>query len=429
MTLPPPLLDNNSTTNDSPVFGDNPDEITEPNAKGIILFIASLALIVTILGGNGLVLVLLIKFRHLRTATNYFIIGMQNIGTLQSMELLAKNSTMNDSLLFGESPAEVTINEPTPLSAKTVILFISSLALIMTILGGNGLVLALLIKFRRLRTATNYFIIGMASADFIVGISLILHTIIALNPQLPISTIGCLLLRCTGIFPSVTSCLTLLFVSLDRYLKIVMPLRYHDLMSKKVAIMIVMSIYIYAALTIYGLPLSIANQTHDLICPIFKEIVHPFYLQFLVFVNILFPMCLMCIMYGQIIRVLIQKIRQERRIIPQQQPRDYNNLGTSRHLWLKRERRTIKTLVILLCLCIVGMVPICGLIFKDIFNPSHQIAQDVRNIIRYFTFLNSAVNPIVYSLRSEHFRVYTRKLFGISKKRKLKEHGMVILLL
>ncbi|XP_072028197.1 adenosine receptor A1-like [Amphiura filiformis] len=303
---------------------------------------------------------------------------------LQSPELLAKNSTMNDSLLFGESPLKVyTITEPTPLSAKATILFISSLALIM-IFGGNGL--------------------------------------------LPISPIGCLLLRCTGIFPSVTSCLTLLFISLDRYLKIVMPLRYHDLMSKRVAMMIVVSIYIYAALTTYGLPLSIANQTHNLICPIFKEIVHPFYLQFLIFVNILFPLCLMCIIYGQIFRVLIQKIRQERRIIPQPcqpQPREGRNtgcynLGPSRHLWLKRERRTIKTLVILLCLCIVGWVPICVVIFKDIYNPLHQIAQDVRNVVRYFTFLNSAVNPIVYSLRSKQFRVYTRKLFGLSKKKKLK---------
>ncbi|XP_072027813.1 adenosine receptor A3-like [Amphiura filiformis] len=346
---------------------------------------------------------------------------------LQSPELLVMNSTMNDSFLFGESPAKVTITKPTPLSAKAIIVFISSLALIMTILGGNGLVLVLLIKFRRLRTATNYFIIGMASADFILGISLILHTIIALNPQLPISTIGCLLLRCTSIFPSVISCLTLLAVSLDRYLKIVMPLRYHDLMSKKVAMMIVMSIYIYAALTTYGLPLSIANQTHDLICTRLKEVVHPFYLQFLIFVNILFPLCLMCIMYGQIIRVLIQNIRQERRIIPQQQAREGRygargcyNLGISRHIWLKRERRTIKTLVILLGLCIFGWVPLCGVILTEIYNPSYGIGQDVRNVVKYFPFINSAANPIVYSLRSEQFRAYARKLFGISKKKALK---------
>ncbi|XP_072027814.1 adenosine receptor A2b-like [Amphiura filiformis] len=335
---------------------------------------------------------------------------------LQSPELLIKNSIMNDSFLFGESPDDVNITEPTPLSAKAIILFISSLALIMTILGGNGLVLVLLIKFHCLRTATNYFIIGMASADFTVGITLISNIIINLNPKMPIPPIGCLLLRCTVIFPSVISCLTLLSVSLDRYLKIVMPLRYHDLMSKRVAMMIVMSIYIYAALTTYGLPLSIANQTHeDLTCTRFSIVFNPFYLQFLIFGNILFPQCLIFIIHGQIFRVLIQKIRKERRIVPQQQAREGR-----RQFWLKRERRTIKTLVILLGVCIFGWVPICGVILAEIYNPSYNVGQDVRNLVRYFAFINSAANPIVYSLRSEQFRVYARKLFGISKKQKLK---------
>ncbi|XP_072033090.1 beta-2 adrenergic receptor-like [Amphiura filiformis] len=328
------------------------------------------------------------------------------------------DNNSNDSLVFGDSPDDVT--EP---NAKATIIFIASLALIMTILGGNGLVLVLIIKFRRLRTATNYFIIGMASADFTIGITLISNIItINLYSQLPISAIGCLLLRCTVIFPSVISCLTLLSVSLDRYLKIVMPLRYHDLMSKRVAMMIVVSIYIYAALTTYGLPLSIANQIHeDLICPRFAAVFNPVYLQFLIFGNILFPLCLICIIYGQIFRVVIQKIRKERRIVPQQQPREgRNNLGNLRHIWFKRERRSIKTLVILLGLCIFGWVPICSVILTDIYNPSHEVRQDVRNIVRYFPFINSAANPIVYSLRSEQFRMYARKLFGISKKKTLK---------
>ncbi|XP_072028199.1 LOW QUALITY PROTEIN: adenosine receptor A1-like [Amphiura filiformis] len=264
------------------------------------------------------------------------------------------------------------------------------------------------------------------------------HYTINSYSQLPISAIGCLLLRCTVIFPSVISCLTLLSVSLDRYLKIVMPLRYHDLMSKRVATEIVISVYSQppgqpdanciqytynAALTIYGLPLiNIVNQTHeDLICGRFATVFNPFYLQFLIFGNILFPLCLICIIYGHIFRVVIQKIRKERRIVPQQQPREgRNNLGNLRHIWFKRERRSIKTLVILLGLCIFGWVPICGVILMEIYNPSYEVGQDVRNVVRSFTFINSAANPIVYSLRGEQFRVYARKFFGIHKGKKMK---------
>ncbi|XP_072027853.1 adenosine receptor A1-like [Amphiura filiformis] len=320
------------------------------------------------------------------------------------------------------SPDEVS--EPSSL-ATAIIYFISGLALLV-ILGGNGLVIILIVKFRRLRTATNYFILGMASADFSLGIIVTVVIIMKLHPHLPIPPIGCLLLRCTILFPAVTSCLTLLSVSLDRYLKIVMPLRYHDLMSKRIAMMIVISIFVYTALTIYVLPLTISNGTQ-----IFNQtcwinysltIIHPAYLQFLVFGNILLPLCLICIIYGQIFRKVVQIIGHERSSIPQQPARNIirNSRRSSRHSWTRswitRELKTIKTLVILLGLCIFGWVPFCGVILFEIYNPSYQVGLKALSVIRVCTSLNSAANPIVYSLRSEQFRLCLRKLFGITKK-------------
>ncbi|XP_072027912.1 beta-2 adrenergic receptor-like [Amphiura filiformis] len=313
------------------------------------------------------------------------------------------------------------VSEPSSF-ATAIIYFISGLALLV-ILGGNGLVIILIVKFSRLRTATNYFILGMASADFALGIIVTVVIIMKLNHHWPMPQFGCLLLRCTTLFPAVTSCLTLLSVSMDRYLKIVMPLRYHDLMSKRVAMMIVISIFVYTALTIYVLPLTISNGTQ-----IFNQtcwvdfsltIIHPAYLQFLVFGNILLPLCLICIMYGQIFRTVIQMIGHERSIrIPQQQAKKmrYMTSRRSSRNWITRELRTIKTLVILLGLCIFGWVPFCGVVLFEIYNPSYQVGLKVLSVIRMCTSLNSAANPIVYSLRSEQFRLCIRKLFGITKK-------------
>ena len=86
----------------------------------------------------------------------------------------------------------------------------------------------------------------------------------------------------------------------------------------------------------------------------------------------------------------------------------------------RRELNTVKTLIILLTLCICGWFPYTSVLLSENYNPSFQAGLGVRSLVGYLVYLNSAVNPLVYCLRSEHFRNCTRKLFcghrGVRKK-------------
>ena len=169
---------------------------------------------------------------------------------------------------------------------------------------------------RRLRTPTNFFISGMAITDFSVGIVMISNWVIRLNPQISLTPFDCLLFWCANVFGGLTSCLTLLLVSLDRYLKVLLPLRYQAIMSNKVAISAVVSLYAYAIFTMYGLPLAGLNRIHkDFGIPCFfqlSKIFDPIYLHFLIFVHVLLPLFLVCVMYTHLFRVVRKKLHAER---------------------------------------------------------------------------------------------------------------------
>ncbi|XP_072027741.1 histamine H2 receptor-like [Amphiura filiformis] len=298
---------------------------------------------------------------------------------------------MNDSTLLTESMAE-------PSTLAKAIISIVGLALIVTILGGNGLVLLLLIRFRRLRTTTNYFILGMASADFTVGIVLIGTIIVRFNPQFLTSPVHCLVYWCSAIAPSITSCWALFFANFDRYLKLAFPLRYHMIMSPKVAMSIVVCIYVYTTLAIYVFPaitgINTLNNDFNLTCWYkLSRVLSPNYMQFLIYGNVMLPIISICFLYGMVVRLVVDKLRHE-------------NIK----LRLRRELRSIKTLAILLGLCVFGWFPLCSVLLIEIYNPSYQAGFGLRTIVGYCMFLNSALNPIVYSLRSARFRQCARKL-------------------
>ena len=310
---------------------------------------------------------------------------------------------MNNSLTLVDD--QDNVSTPSPLARAVISLF--GFILCLAIFVGNGMVLLLLIRFRHLRTPTNIFISGMAVSDFFVGITM-MSRLVQLNSKL--TPIECLLFLCNNAFCGVTGCLTLLLVSLDRYLKVLLPIRYHTIMSNKVAVSTVLCLYVYAIFIAYGLPL--AGLKHDYIgfaasCLFqFPKIVHQILLQFLIFVNVLLPLLLVCVMYVHLFRVVRNKLHEVRT----QYDSASVGMRSLRLSWLKRDFNTMKTIAMLLGFCVVGWVPRFSVILVGIYNPSYQPGLAARIIVSYLSCFNSAINPILYSLRSEHFRQSARRM-------------------
>uniref|UniRef100_A0A8D0DI80 G-protein coupled receptors family 1 profile domain-containing protein n=1 Tax=Salvator merianae TaxID=96440 RepID=A0A8D0DI80_SALMN len=99
----------------------------------------------------------------------------------------------------------------------------------------NIMVIVVLCQLKKKKPNRNYvFILNLAAADLLVGVMCIGEVLDDATDALFDNNLQlCLLRFCMTITPSIGSILTLLLVSLDRYLAVKLPLHYPILMSKK----------------------------------------------------------------------------------------------------------------------------------------------------------------------------------------------------
>lgn len=100
---------------------------------------------------------------------------------------------------------------------------------------GNALVIAVFHRERRLRKRTNYYIVSLAMADFLVGLLGIPFAIMA-SIGLPTNLHACLFTVSLLVVLCTISIFCLVAVSIDRYWAILYPLAYSRNVTTKIAI-------------------------------------------------------------------------------------------------------------------------------------------------------------------------------------------------
>jgi adenosine receptor A2a len=100
---------------------------------------------------------------------------------------------------------------------------------------GNGLVIMVFIKERKLRRLTNYYIVSLAAADLLVGLFAIPSAILA-SIGLPTNLHACLFTMSVLMVLFTISIFCLVAVSIDRYWAILHPMEYSRIVHTKTAI-------------------------------------------------------------------------------------------------------------------------------------------------------------------------------------------------
>lgn len=100
---------------------------------------------------------------------------------------------------------------------------------------GNGLVILVFAKERKLRRRTNYYIISLATADLLVGLFAIPFAILA-SIGLPTNLHACLFTVSVLVVLCTISIFCLVAVSIDRYWAILHPMGYSRTVRTKTAI-------------------------------------------------------------------------------------------------------------------------------------------------------------------------------------------------
>ena len=125
--------------------------------------------------------------------------------------------------------------DPVDLNSLEFILPTLTLAVLnVIVIFGNLLVVAAVWTTAKLRTVTNNFIVSLAVADFLVGVLVLPFS--NANEVLRywvFGTLWCNVWLAVDVWLCTASILNLVAISLDRYLAISRPFRYHDLMTPK----------------------------------------------------------------------------------------------------------------------------------------------------------------------------------------------------
>ncbi|KFU84353.1 Melanopsin, partial [Chaetura pelagica] len=124
----------------------------------------------------------------------------------------------------------------------TCVLIIGSIGII-----GNLLVLYAFYSNKKLRTPQNYFIMNLAVSDFLMSASQAPMCFVnSLHREWILGDTGCNLYAFCGALFGITSMMTLLAISVDRYLVITKPLQSIQWTSKKRTLQIIAGVWLYS---------------------------------------------------------------------------------------------------------------------------------------------------------------------------------------
>lgn len=130
----------------------------------------------------------------------------------------------------------------------TVIAVIAAILSLLTILG-NVLVMVSFKLDKQLQTISNYFLLSLAVADFLIGlISMPLYTLYSLTNKWPLGPFVCDIWLALDYVNSNASVLNLLVISFDRYFSVTRPLTYRVRRTTKRAILMIASTWIISLL-------------------------------------------------------------------------------------------------------------------------------------------------------------------------------------
>lgn len=295
---------------------------------------------------------------------------------------------------------------------------------------GNGLVIASFFRFRRLQTIANYFILNLACADFIVGIIMPFHIAVFAYPELAQNIYVCTFRYSSIIQAAHTSILLLLAVASERYIAIIHSLHYHQYVTERRAVVLIIAIWIYTMTFSFFFPLFWFNDWKEVqkktgmttnTCE-FLTVVKQEYILYYLFPCFMLVVVIMMMIYC---RIVVVAKKQADKI------QDYfsNHLApgrSDRSANLKKNMKMFKTSAIIIGLFLLCWVPFFTVVIIQITTQNTEvdgILQLTRTYLTLLVILNSAMNPVIYAFRSSEYKHAFKTILCSWRKHGENRHG------
>ena len=263
----------------------------------------------------------------------------------------------------------------------------------------NAVVIYLILTRRTLHITTNWFILSLSIADFIVGLvvipTYIIHTFwVQLNLYALLTFYNLILYVSVG---------NLCVMTGDRYLAITRPLQYGSVMTRsKVLIMIFTAWLIPAGISLLSLLWQTSGTNKK------RNTVHRVYGGLTVVCFEIIPCLMMLLVYFHL--YLITRAHS-RKIAAQESVKErYSGINfTNRRRQRTRDRSNLKVFASVALLFVFCWLLSAYRGFCDVFSLCSVTIEFVQ-VSRILIFLNSAVNVVVYSLLKKDIRTELKRL-------------------
>ena len=279
---------------------------------------------------------------------------------------------------------------------------------------GNCMVIYLVVKTPSLQTNTNCLVLSLAVADLCLALTFLPPLFGANFLGLTFDTTH------TGTFFKISftfmycSNANLFAMTMDRYIAVTRPLRYVELITKKVIFGLIAAAWVVPFL-LFLLP-AIFSYNHNLRYTMFVEVSRVIIFQ-------IFPLVAFVAITYHLLYFANKLARETRKMVTQvrfNHADDEANVPLARDPYGSSKRRTTAMILLIItafnitCLggnyhCICLLTKVC------------PFEGTIEQIVYLAVIANSAVNPIVYAFLKTDFRKELRKMFKCQKCKRLSE--------
>ncbi|KAG2462221.1 GP119 protein, partial [Polypterus senegalus] len=268
----------------------------------------------------------------------------------------------------------------------------------------NVTVIVVVYKLLKKKHAKSYiFIINLAAADMLVGFMCIVEALDDLyDDDFDKDITFCLIRICLTITPCISSILTLLLISLDRYLAVRHPLHYHRLVCTR-AILVVLFLLWSWSFFMGHLPLispSLQQSNYTGYCGLLysAKSEYLFILCFTVFIPALASIIFLHLSLGWIAFI-------QHRLIWKTWPTPTPSIM----LYLCHFKAARTVLIVIICFALSwGPYYITGVIQARC--PDCDLKDLLKDLLFLLGETNSLMNPLIYTFYSKDIRSYLSKL-------------------
>lgn len=310
---------------------------------------------------------------------------------------------------------------------------------------GNLLVIVSVMRHRKLRIITNYFVVSLALADMLVAMfAMTFNLSVQVTGRWLFSYFMCDVWNSLDVYFSTSSILHLMCISVDRYVAIVKPLKYPIYMTKRVVFYMLLACWFAPGIISFvpifnGWYTTIDNNNYRHMHPDICEFkVNEVYAILSSSISFWIPCTIMTLTYLAIFK---EANRQEKQmhsrmgnvmLLSHRPSRDLNNIngelnnsGSSKTLTLneistdhlhtptkdknlikmKREHKAARTLGIIMGTFILCWLPFFLWYVTTSLCGSHCPCPDIIvHIVFWIGYMNSALNPLIYAYFNRDFR-------------------------